>query len=123
MTKSFLHHSFLALATFLLGGVASAQFVGPAVQQATTVTEVLTAGTDDMPVVLRGRLLKQVGSDKYEFSDETATVLVEIDRETFAGEKVDNTMELELRGELEKDLVGSPEIDVHSIRRLTAQDR
>ena len=99
-------------------GIASAQYVGPSNVRLTTVAEVLKTGADDQHVVLRGKLLKKVGSEKYDFSDGTGTIRVEIDKKIFPREPIDDKTQLELQGEVEKDFMNSPEIDVDSIRRV-----
>ena len=100
------------------GGAALAQFVGPSTVKLTSVAEVLKSGTDDQHVVLRGNLLKKVGSEKYEFSDGTGTIRVEIDKKIFPREPIDDKAKVEIHGEVEKDFLSSPEIDVDSIRRV-----
>jgi uncharacterized protein (TIGR00156 family) len=100
------------------GGAALAQFVGPSTVKLTSVAEVLKNGTDDQHVALRGKLLKKVGAEKYEFSDGTGTIRVEIDKKIFPREPIDDKVQIEIQGEIEKDFMASPEIDVDSIRRV-----
>lgn len=45
----------------------------------TTVQEVLKNGQDDQYVTLTGKLTNYLGYDKYEFSDDTGTITVELD--------------------------------------------
>lgn len=104
--------------TLAASGAALAQYVGPSNVKLTTVAEVLKSGTDDQHVVLRGNLLKKVGSEKYEFSDGTGTIRVEIDKKIFPREPIDDKTKVEIQGEVEKDFMSSPEIDVDSIRRV-----
>ena len=66
-------------------------------------------------MVLRGYLVKQVGTKKYMFSDGTGEIRVEIDFEDFRGLIVDAKTRVEIRGEVEKDFLESPEIDVDVI--------
>jgi len=104
--------------TLAAGGAAFAQYVGPSSLKSTSVAEVLKSGTEDQQVALRGKLLKKIGSEKYEFSDGTGTIRVEIDNKIFPVEPIDEKTQVEIRGEVEKDFMSSPEIDVDSIRRL-----
>ena len=106
----------LALAFFSSG--AFAQYVGPSNVKLTTVAEVLKSGTDDQHVALRGNLLRKVGSEKYEFSDGTGTIRVEIDKKIFPQGPIDDKVKVEIQGEVEKEFMSSPEIDVDSIRRV-----
>lgn len=64
---------------------------------------------------MRGYLTKQVGPEKYMFSDSTGEIRVEIEREDFRGLKVDNKTGVEVTGEVEKDFMESIEIDVEVI--------
>lgn len=98
-------------------GVAQAQYVGPgATPVHQTVAAVLESGRDDQDVVLRGILLKKVGSDKYLFADQTGQIRVEIDHKDFPSQPISDTTRVEVRGEVEADFLQSPEIDV---KRLT----
>ncbi|MGO4390266.1 YgiW/YdeI family stress tolerance OB fold protein [Variovorax sp. M-6] len=108
----------LAALAFVVAGTAAAQYVGPSGVRLTTVAEVLKSGKNDQQVMLQGVLLKKVGREKYEFSDGTATVRVEIDDKIFPRETIDEKTRVEIVGEFEKDFMTSPEIDVDTIRRL-----
>jgi uncharacterized protein (TIGR00156 family) len=108
----------LSLAALGFSGVSTAQFIGPSGVKTSTVAEVLENGTDDAHVELRGNLLKKVGAEKYEFSDGTGTIRVEIDAEIFPREPIDDKTKVQLTGEVEKEFLTSIEIDVKSIRRL-----
>jgi len=111
----------LAATTLLaLATPAAAQYTGPRAIDAASVAELLRSGRDDQPVVLRGRLLKKVSSDKYEFSDGTGTIRVEIDAKRFPAGPIDDKTLVEIEGELEKDFMTSPEIDVDVLRRVAA---
>lgn len=108
----------VALAFCATAGVASAQYTGPSGIRLTTVAEVLKNAKDDQQVMLQGVLLKKLGHEKYEFSDGTSTVRVEIDDKIFPREPIDEKTRVEIVGEVEKDFMTSPEIDVDAIRRL-----
>ena len=81
----------------------------------------LKSGKDDQQVLLQGVLLKKVGHEKYEFSDGTGTIRVEIDDKIFPRETIDEKTRVELLGEVEKDFMTSPQVDVDTIRRLPSQ--
>ena len=80
-----------------------------------SVSEILKNPIDGQRVVLRGYLVKQVGVEKYLFSDNTGEIRVEIDAEGFRGLTVDEKTRVELIGEVEKDFLHSPEFDVDVI--------
>lgn len=97
-------------------GTASAQYVGPS--QAVTynnVADVLKNPVDDAHVTLRGKIVSRLSHDKYQFSDGTGTITAEIDEKYFAGQRVDADTPVEIWGEIDKDLMRSPEIDVKRI--------
>lgn len=104
----------LAAAAAVLAGNAQAQYVGPsaAPEAPRTVAAILKNPVDDQAVVLRGHLLRKVGNEKYTFSDGTAEIRVEIDDKVFMNRKIDARTQVEIRGEVEKDFMESPEIDV-----------
>ena len=104
----------LAAAAALLAGSAHAQYVGPSTgpDAPKTVAAILKTPVDDQAVVLRGQLLRKVGNEKYTFSDGTAEIRVEIDDKVFMNRKIDAKTQVEIRGEVEKDFMESPEIDV-----------
>jgi len=107
---------FPALLSLMVVGNATAQYVGPgATAMPGSVAEVLKDPVDDRKVLLRGKLLKKVSSDKYLFSDGTGEIRVEIDDDLFRGIKVSETSVVEIYGEIEKDFLSDPEIDVRRI--------
>ena len=104
----------LAAAAALLAGAAQAQYVGPSTgpDAPKSIAAILKNPVDDQAVVLRGYLLRKVGNEKYTFSDGTAEIRVEIDDKVFMNRKIDAKTQVEIRGEVEKDFMETPEIDV-----------
>ena len=49
------------------------------------------------------------------FSDGTGEIRVDIDAKRFAGQQIDAKTKVEIRGEVEKDFLQSPEVDVDTI--------
>ena len=95
---------------------AIAQYTGPGAQPVlTTLAAVLKEPVDDQRVVLRGTILRQVSSDKYIFSDGKQEIRVEIDRKLFPAQAISATTPVEIVGEVEKDFMESPEIDVDAL--------
>lgn len=105
---------------FALIGVlisAHAEYVGPSpAKSPSTVAEILKNPIDDQEVSLQGKLLKKLSSDKYLFSDGTGEIIVEIDNDDFPDQKVFENTVVQISGEIEKDFLVTPEIDV---KRLT----
>lgn len=93
--------------------LAIAQYIGPSTTPThKTVADILKDPIDDHPVVLDGHLVKKVGNEKYLFSDGSAEIRVEIDREHFPSTPITEKTKVRIRGELENDFLQSPEIDV-----------
>lgn len=117
----------LAAAVLVLGSahVAFAQYAGPSSAKPaarasfSTVAEILKNPVDDVQVSLQGHLVRQVGKEKYFFSDGTGEIRVEIDTEHFPATRIDDKTKVRLQGEIEKDFMQSPEIDV---KQLTPAD-
>ena len=110
---------FLAIAfivSALLSSVVAAQYMGPsALPVYRSVSEGLENPIDDAPVVLEGYIVRQVEKKKYIFSDETAEIKVEISHKYFPATPIDDKTKVRIRGEIEKDFLKSPEIDVESV--------
>lgn len=106
----------IALSALGFSSMASAQYVGPTTQVTiTSIAQVLKNPVDDQPVVLRGHIVKKVGNEKYLFSDGTSEIRVDIDDKHFVNMKVDAKAKVEIRGEVEKDFMETPEIDVDAM--------
>jgi len=95
-----------------------AQYAGPADAPAAQVSSILQDPKDDQNVVLQGHLLRQLGDEKYVFSDGTGEIVVEIDDDDFSREPVDEKTRVELRGEVDTGRNRPPEIEVDSMRVL-----
>ena len=96
---------------------AQAQYTGPNAQVTlNNVAAILKNPVDDQPVVLRGYLTRQVAKEKYIFSDGTGEIRVDIDDKHLRGVPVNDKTKVELHGEVEKDFLESPEIDVDLVR-------
>lgn len=108
----------LGVLTLLFGliGGAQAQFTGPgALPVKTSLAEVLANPVDDQRVKLRGHLIKQLSSDKYLFSDGSQQIRVEIDHKDMPSQAFGPDVTLVIEGEVEKDFLESPEIDVDRV--------
>ncbi|MDL2285916.1 NirD/YgiW/YdeI family stress tolerance protein [Desulfococcaceae bacterium OttesenSCG-928-F15] len=113
----------LFLSIFLIlgiSGLAQAYYAGPGSGPSTkTVADILKNPVDDEDVILQGKILRKLKKDKYIFSDGTGEIRVEIDREEFRGQRVTDTTLVEIAGEVEKDFMESPEIDVERLTIIT----
>ena len=112
-----------ALALLLGTAPALAQFDGPGADpMPNTVQALLDNPTDDQSVTLQGRILEKVGHEKYAFSDDTGQIRVEIDNEVFPEQRITPEMTVELVGEVEKDFLRSPEVDVERLTVISTPD-
>ena len=110
----------------VVSGIASAGFQPTAPQQpggfkgpsagVTTVSEALKA-KDDTLVVLTGHIEKETAKEKYLFKDATGSIIVEIDNEDWQGQNVTPADTVVIHGEVDKEIMHSPEIDVDRIEK------
>ena len=78
-----------------------------------TVLQVMTF-QDDAPVVLQGKIDKPLGRGKYQFSDDTGTIVLDIDDEVIGNTQLISEDMVEIHGEVDKGWF-STEIDVEEI--------
>lgn len=102
-----------AAAIALTGGIACAQFVDTAPAAVTTISEVLNTAKDEQLVTLEGRITKKIGHEKYQFADQTGTIVAELDDKVFAGRRVTPQNLLRVEAEVDKDLMKTAEIEIH----------
>lgn len=112
----------IAVATLALGtALAQAQYSGPSTAKSaaaphySSVADVIKQPVDDARLVLQGKLIRKVGKEKYLFSDGTGEIRVEIEEEDFPAVNVDANTNVRIEGEVEKEFLQSPEIDVKRI--------
>lgn len=109
----------LAAAALLAAGTAAAQYTGPGARATlTSVQAVLDQPVDDQPVRLQGRLVRQLSSDKYLFSDGQADIRVEIKSRLLAAQPVSETTRVEIAGEVDRHRRQGAEIEVDALRVL-----
>ena len=75
---------------------------------------------DDSPVILRGKILKSLGGEKYLFSDDSDTITIEIDDDLWRGISVSDNDLVEISGEVDKERT-RVKIDVSSIRKVAGK--
>jgi uncharacterized protein (TIGR00156 family) len=72
---------------------------------------------DDTPVILRGKIKRFLGDEKYLFSDDSGTIFIEIDNSVWGTLSVDENDLVEITGEIDKDYSGL-EVEVKTISKL-----
>ena len=89
-------------------------FTGPGAVAVNTVQGALNA-YDDTIVTLTGKITRQVAHEKYEFRDNTGTIIVEIDDDEWYGVQAGPNDTVQIRGEVDSDTFRRNEIDVKFI--------
>ncbi|MDR0645111.1 MAG: NirD/YgiW/YdeI family stress tolerance protein [Treponema sp.] len=72
---------------------------------------------DGYPVTLQGKIERFFGDEKYLFTDDTGSIIVEIDNRLWRGLLVDQNDIVEITGEIDKDFTRT-EIEVSSIKKV-----
>ena len=80
-----------------------------------SVTEIMNL-PDNSPVVLHGKITKNMGDEVYLFEDSTGTIMLEIDEEDWNGNTVTVDDVVTVYGNLDKN-DGYIEVDVNSIQK------
>lgn len=78
-----------------------------------TVTEIMSL-PDNTPVVMRGRITKNMGNDIFVFEDGSGTIMLEIDEESWNGNTVRVDDIVTVYGNVDKG-TNYTEVDVNSI--------
>lgn len=73
---------------------------------------------DDAHVTLTGKIIKQLGHEKYLFKDATGEITVDIDDEDFRGQEVTPQNTVRIMGEVDKEFGRGTEIDVKRLEIL-----
>lgn len=84
---------------------------------AVTVKQALNL-SDDTHVQLKGRIVKSLGDEKYQFRDQTGVMTVDIDDDLWMGKAISATTEVTIEGEVDIDYkpMKRVEIDVNAVR-------
>jgi uncharacterized protein (TIGR00156 family) len=75
---------------------------------------------DDMPVRIRGTIVRSLGNKAYEFRDNSGTITIFIGRKLWMGISVTDQDTVEISGEIDK-LFSTRRIDVKAIQKLPAE--
>jgi uncharacterized protein (TIGR00156 family) len=92
-------------------------FTGPSAVAPTTVSEALQKA-DDTAVELTGKIEKSLGDEKYQFTDETGSAVVEIDNEDFRGVSINENDTVTIKGKVDNEFMVAPVIDVDTIEKV-----
>ena len=106
----------LALAAGLTAGAAQAAYTGPSAGPVLEKVQViLDDGIDDQGFRVTGFIMKKVGDERYIFQDDTGSITADIDDDLFTNVQVNEKTKVELQGEIDRDLIGAPKIDVEPV--------
>jgi uncharacterized protein (TIGR00156 family) len=72
---------------------------------------------DDCPVTLRGKIERFLGDEKYLFTDDTGSIIIEIDNRLWRGISVDQNDTVEITGEVDREFT-RVEIEASSIKKI-----
>lgn len=76
---------------------------------------------DDTLVVLQGQIVKALGDDKYQFTDETGEIILDIDQDDFDGVTVVEGEIIQITGEIDKEMMKPTEVDVKHIKKMNGK--
>jgi uncharacterized protein (TIGR00156 family) len=107
----------LLVALAFIGSMVHAQegYRGPGANAVTV--ETAKGMRDDTPVTLRGKLEQFLGDEKYLFTDETGSIIVEIDNRLWRGISVDENDTVEIVGEIDRGFT-KIEVEASSIKKI-----
>ena len=107
--------AFVFCLSVLSASAAMAQFTGPSASGPPTTVSAVGNARIGSYVTLTGNIVNHQRSDYFTFRDDTGEIRVEIDNDILPTTPIDDKTRVEIRGELEKDFMESPEIDVDVI--------
>jgi uncharacterized protein YdeI (BOF family) len=95
----------------------SISYTGPALNVTTVAENIENVGRfSEKDVVLEGKLIHQISSDKYMFADNSGQVIAELDDDIKLPVAIDNNTKLRIFGEFEGG--ATPEVEVEHIKLL-----
>jgi uncharacterized protein (TIGR00156 family) len=83
---------------------------------ATTVADAKNL-RDNTPVILQGKIERFLGDEKYLFSDDSGSIVIEIDNRVWGNLSIDHNDVIEIDGEIDRDFRGN-EVEVRTIRKI-----
>lgn len=72
---------------------------------------------DDVPVIVKGKIIQRMGDEKYLFEDSTGSITVEIDDETWRGQTITPADDVKLQGDVDAGIFKT-ELDIDYIEKL-----
>lgn len=78
-------------------------YTGPQLSSVVNTVAKAKSSWDETKVTLTGKITGAIGDEKYNFTDSTGTIVVEIDNDKWYGITVDQNSVITLHGEVDKD--------------------
>lgn len=72
---------------------------------------------DDVPVIVKGKILQRIGDEKYLFEDSTGSITIEIDDDDWRGQTISPSDSVKVYGDVDRGIFKT-EIDVDYIEKL-----
>lgn len=108
-------HWLTVLCCFIAFSVLSEGFVGPSSNyQAVKVRDIENLSDDDK-ISLIGFIKSAVSDDKYVFSDDTGTIVVEIDKKVWQGVTASPKTKIQIFGEVDKSLMKDTKVEADRV--------
>ncbi|QHH95605.1 NirD/YgiW/YdeI family stress tolerance protein [Acinetobacter gyllenbergii] len=101
----------VGVTTFAVANTNAVNQQALAPTQITTVKQALTM-KDDTPVQLKGYVVKATGDEKYQFSDQTGSITVDIDDDLWQGKAISAKTPVTLIGEIDIDYKPAKRVEV-----------
>lgn len=109
-----------ACASIGLATSAHAQFTGSGeLKTLERVSDILLRPVVDQPVLLRGRIVRELSSRLYQFTDGASEIPVAITESMFAGETISDESMVEIAGKVRKDFRSAPFVVADRFRVLS----
>lgn len=124
--------SMSVLMAVLAIGSASAEFDGPSAPQAVATNQkggfvggaetIVTVKQvnemrDDVPVIIKGKIVQRMGDEKYLFEDGTGSITIEIDDDSWRGQTVSPEDTVKMYGEVDRGFF-TTEIDIDYVEKM-----
>lgn len=87
-----------------VGPGKESRYTGPSVTKQANINTVATAlnARDDTQVILQGHITRHLGRDRYEFTDNTGMIKVEIDDDLWPAEQISEKTTVKIYGEVDR---------------------
>lgn len=103
--------SLVGVTTFAVANTSTVNQQALATTQTRSVKQALTL-KDDTPVQLKGYVVKSTGDEKYQFSDQTGSITVDIDDDLWQGKPISAKTPVTIIGEIDIDYKPTKRVEV-----------